>query len=596
MPESTTELSTPILPRLRHLTFAGWGLIAALSACSDSPAAAVDPGLLSLNVQALNLGDNRVSTLTITNPGGRPVGPVTLTSSPISGSGGATLPGSGLVLTPSEITTLNPGQSATFEVRAQLVGTLLPGDYHASVTASSPSGGDGSQPLSTVVSVTFAIAPFEGIAGVTAVQLVTPPTGLTRGDPVTFSAEVRVEGDQVLQGAPVGWSVLPADLGYLGANGQFVAYRTGTGTVVARAGDQADSASFTVADRTWSAQLSLVGQGTVTDRISSDLWLHGDFAYTGTHVGGAGGNTLYVWDISNPQVPVLSDSVRIDARVVNDVKVRADGSLAVITHEGSNDGLNGVTLLDLSDPGHPRPIGRYTDRLETGIHNAWLEGDILYLVTDGAGQGLRVLDVSDPENPTLLSEFSGSPSTFLHDVYVRDGLAFLSHWDAGLIVLDVGNGIKGGSPQNPVEVSRIETAGGQTHNAWYWPEAGYVFVGEEDFQSPGIMHVVDFRDPENPAEVATFTVSGTTPHNFWLDEDQGLLHLAWYGNGLRVLDVNGELLGELDRQGREVASTQHQGAATCSSVGTCTWAPQLHRGLIYVSDMGLGLSILELLF
>ena len=33
-----------------------------------------------------------------------------------------------------------------------------------------------------------------------------------------------------------------------------------------------------------------------------------------------------------------------------------------------------------------------------------------------------------------------------HDVYVRDGLAFLSHWDAGLIILDVGNGMAGGSP------------------------------------------------------------------------------------------------------------------------------------------------------
>ena len=62
--------------------------------------------------------------------------------------------------------------------------------------------------------------------------------------------------------------------------------------------------------------------------------------------------------------------------------------------------------------------------------------------------------------------------------------AFLSHWDAGLIILDVGNGIAGGSPASPVEVSRIKTVGGQTHNAWYWPAAGYVFVGEENFGRP----------------------------------------------------------------------------------------------------------------
>ena len=59
----------------------------------------------------------------------------------------------------------------------------------------------------------------------------------------------------------------------------------------------------------------------------------------------------------------------------------------------------------------------------------------------------------------------------------------------GLIILDVGNGVAGGSPTSPVEVGRVQTTGGQTHNAWYWPAGGYVFVGEEDFNAPGFMHV-----------------------------------------------------------------------------------------------------------
>ena len=295
---------------------------------------------------------------------------------------------------------------------------------------------------------------------------------------------------------------------------------------------------------------------------------------------------MWAWDVSNPASPVRSASVVVDARTVNDVKIRADGTLGLITHEGSNDGLNGVTLVDLSNPLEPSVISRTTTSLEAGVHNAWIEGDYAYLAVDGssASGGLRVLDISDPANPQVAASFYGG-SSFLHDVYLRNGLAFLSHWDAGLIILDVGNGVAGGSPMNPVLVGRVQTAGGQAHNAWYWPAAGYVFVGEESSR-PGVVHVVDVSDLSNPVEVATFGVGGDTPHNFWLDEARGVLYVAWYSRGLRAIDVGGELLGPLETQGREVGRIEY-------SDTTSSWAPQLHGGLVYVSDVISGLWILR---
>jgi hypothetical protein len=209
--------------------------------------------------------------------------------------------------------------------------------------------------------------------------------------------------------------------------------------------------------------------------------------------------------------------------------------------------------------------------------------------------GLRIVDISDPNNPTEAAQFMGGAS-FLHDVYVRDGLAFLSHWNDGLVIVDVGNGIASGSPSSPTEVSRIATIGGQTHNAWYWPAAGYVFVGEEDFGAPGILHVVDVRDLRQPQEVATYAVPGGPPHNFWLDEAGGVLYAAWYGQGLRGVDVSGELLGRLELQGRDIASSLYGGSGACPSATgsfTCTWAPQLEAGLVFVSDMNTGLTVLR---
>ncbi len=104
---------------------------------------------------------------------------------------------------------------------------------------------------------------------------------------------------------------------------------------------------------------SIVGRGAVLDRFSSDLWVHGSAAYTGTwELRGLAGNALFgnvlnVWDISDPAIPQLTNSLTIDARTINDVKISSDGTLGLITHEGSNDGLNGVTLIDLTNPLQP---------------------------------------------------------------------------------------------------------------------------------------------------------------------------------------------------------------------------------------------------
>ena len=326
---------------------------------------------------------------------------------------------------------------------------------------------------------------------------------------------------------------------------------------------------------------TVVGRGFVATR-TSDLWVHGDAAYTGTLECDCG--RLYVWDISDPADIALTDSIVVDAYTVNDVKLTEDGAIAVLTHEGSDDGWNGITLLDLSDPLHPVVITRYTGDctylgepscLSGGIHNLWIDGDHAYLVE--RAHGVHVVDISDPAHPIEVALFPRGDS-HPHDVLVRDGLAFVSHWNDGLVILDVGNGMSGGSPANPVEVSRIVLPNhGPVHNAWYWPEAGYVFIGEESFAEPlGRMHVVDVSDLTAPIYVADYFLAGSPPHNFWLDEDRGILFAAWYSNGLRAIDVTGELRGDLTGQGREYAS---------ALAGQSIWAPQVHDGLVFASDV-----------
>jgi hypothetical protein len=576
----------------RHLVvLCLWPL--ALAACGDGASGPTLPPRLEFSEQMLELGYERAAVVEIRNSGGSAVGPVEIQPGSIRDPSGVSVPGARVLATPTEIATLNPGAASTVSLDVSLQGTLAPGRYDASVVARA--GGEASATLA----VHFQVPTAEEVTAAS-LTIGPIPESLRQGDVLWMTVEVRDADGVPLDGAPVTWNVDPAGAGYVGANGQFVGYAVGPVTLTAQVGAAVDDATLTVMDRALSGSFAVVGEGRESQRFTSDLWLSGEYAYTGTWGGRqssgglAFGNTMFAWNASDPSEPRKVGSVRVDARTVNDVKVRADGQLAVMTHEGSNDGLNGITVLDLSDPADPTPMGRFSRELEAGVHNVWLEGDHAYLVVDGAG-GLRVLDLSDPANPAIVARFYAG-SSFLHDVYVRDGLAFLSHWNAGLVILDVGHGIAGGSPERPVEVSRLTDLGGETHNAWYWPEAGYVFVGEEDFSTPGQVHVVDVRNLRQPREVATFRVPGQTPHNFWLDEARSLLYLAWYGKGIRALDVSGELLGELDRQGREIASLQYgTGPGLCDRTGddTCTWAPQLHRGLVWVADMNRGLVALQ---
>ena len=435
--------------------------------------------------------------------------------------------------------------------------------------------------------------------------LVVGPASVRQGEVAAFTAlTLGPQGGQVAD-PTLSWAVEPAEAGLITAEGRFVGYRPGPAEILATASGFSDRLPVIIAPRQGlRGSFELVGRGPVTDRFTSDLWLHGHFGFTGTWLGDdievperLPGDRLLAWDLRDPRVPLLTATVAVDARTVNDVKIRTDGTLAVLTHEGSADGQNGITLLDLTEPLRPAVLTRFSAGLENGVHNVWIEDDFVYAVVDGEGAGLRILDLSGvtdplrPAPPVVVASFAAETS-FLHDVLVRDGLAFLSHWDAGLIILDVGHGIAGGSPQNPVEVSRLAIAGGQTHNAWFWSAAGYVFVGEEDFDTPGVLHVVDMRDLFRPREVATFAVPGETPHNFWLDEERGILYAAWYTAGVRAIDVSGELLGELEKQDREVAAAVYGSDAGCRSLdGTCTWAPQLHEGLVHVSDLNTGLWV-----
>jgi hypothetical protein len=434
------------------------------------------------------------------------------------------------------------------------------------------------------------------------------------GDVTHFSVAALDSRGRPVPNVPVEWTAAglsgqPVESALILEDGTFVASMAGLYRVTATIGDMSAVAEVSSRPRPGRRGLEKVAHAPVPEHSTSDLWVFEgadgrDYAYTGTHAAGKGGNVMYAWDVTDPASPVLTDSVLVDARVVNDIKVNADATVAVITREGASNRQNGIIVLDIEDPAHPTILSSYTKDLTAGIHNTWIEGDLVYAINDGT-RAVHIIDISNPALPEEVGRWElEREGKYLHDVMIKDGLAYLSYWNDGLIILDVGAGIKGGSPRDPKFVSQYKYRSrqgseeyGNTHHAIRYKN--YVFLGDEIFgceecvNGPrGYVHVIDVTDIERPVEVARYQVPEAGTHNLWVEDDK--LYVAYYQGGLRVVDVSGELRGDLYRQGRELGWFMTESKDGFQPHSTMAWGPQPYKGKIFVADMNSGLWVLEL--
>lgn len=346
--------------------------------------------------------------------------------------------------------------------------------------------------------------------------------------------------------------------------------------------------------------LTIAGGGNnVPERYSSDLWVHGNYAYTGTWgYRDQPGDQLKVWSLDAAGAPSLVNSVTVPGiQTVSDVQVSDDGQLLVLSGE---QGDGGIFLYDLTDPAQPAFVGSAIIGFR-GVHTVTLSRiggrHYAFAALNPEEPALLIYDITDPSAPALVREQPIEPHYGIHDTFVRNGIAFVFAWDEGVIIYDVGNGIRGGTPSAPVEISQLVTAATSNatpsaHNGWWFhnPVTGeqrYLFVGQEGpgvvgAISSGDIHVVDVSNLANPIEVATFHLDGAGTHNFWVDEARQILYAAYYNAGVVALDISGTLTGDLSN--RLLSQIQPGGANN-----TYTWGVQLANGSLYASDMVSGL-------
>ncbi|MEL6671723.1 MAG: hypothetical protein AAFR61_06010 [Bacteroidota bacterium] len=430
------------------------------------------------------------------------------------------------------------------------------------------------------------------------------------GDVLQTKVIARDKGGNVVENMPIQYAYQGeahnpsyTAAGMVAQDGRFVAYEPGRYSITATSGTQSATSFVNVVARDVKRPIRMVGQGAVSNAHTSDLWVWEgvdgkDYAVTGTW--GADGEA-YFWDVTDPANIIGIDTIKVDARTVNDVKVSEDGKICVISREGASNRKNGIVIIDVTNPREATILSEYTEGLTGGVHNLFIYKNHVYALSNG--ERYDVVNIEDPKNPKTIGTFElAEPGHAIHDVWIEDGIAYSSNWRDGVVMVDVGNGVAGGTPEKPVKMASYAYPSGWNHAAFPFksPSTGkfYIIAGDEAFPNGlftddkptyagGYLHVIDFTDLENPKEVAHFEVPGAGSHNFWIEGET--LYVANYNAGLRVVDISGDLMGDLFKQGREMSWFKPTDSKGRIPNAPMTWGPQPHKGHIFISDWNSGI-------
>ena len=459
------------------------------------------------------------------------------------------------------------------------------------------------------------------------------------GDVIVLNAKTLNKSGRIIDDIPITYSyhgqadygefALPA-AGLVTEDGRFVAETAGLYTLIASSNGYSAQKTIKVVPRDVKKQVKLVGHGLISNVLTGDLWVWAgvdkhegkDFAVTGTW---SSNGEAYFWDVTDPSNMTIIDTITVDARTVNDVKISEDGRIGVITREGASNRKNGFVILDVSDPYNVTISAEYNDDMTGGVHNVFIYENHVYAVNNG--RKYDIINIDNPANPFRVGVFElDTPGHSIHDVWIENGIAYSSNWSDGVVAVDIG-GAKfdetdrsksqfnpllsrtgQGSPSNPVKLASMEDPTGRNHAAFPFLSKStgnfYIIAGDENFpwgvlatkgqpSNPrGGYHFLNFTDPDNPKEEAIYEVPEAGSHNLWVFDD--VLIAGNYQGGLRVVDISGDLLGDIYKQGREIGLYVPYHKEGKIPNAPFVWGAQPYKDYIFFADMNSGLYCIQL--
>ena len=252
--------------------------------------------------------------------------------------------------------------------------------------------------------------------------------------------------------------------------------------------------------------------------------LGNEYALVGTSTG------LSIVDVTDPTTP----TERFAVASVNNFwrEVKTWKGFAFVTTEGDNAGLTIVDLRSLPDTIYSRVYkgdGNIFNQLQT-IHALHIDNEYCYLYGSNIGVGgIIILDVTDPWNPVYQGAFD---ETYVHDGFVANDTVWAAHiFDGYFSAIDVTD------KTNPIQIVQQETPGNFTHNSWLTDDHSTLLTTDENTGS--FLTSYDIRNVNNITELDRYQTapgSGTIGHNTHVLNDFAIT--SWYTEGVVIVDAD----------------------------------------------------------
>jgi ELWxxDGT repeat protein len=148
---------------------------------------------------------------------------------------------------------------------------------------------------------------------------------------------------------------------------------------------------------------------------------------------------------------------------------------------------NGLTIIDISNPGKPHKLGQLSS---VGYaYDVAVQGSFAYL-PDWFSGSLRIVDISDPRSPVLAGS-SNNNQALAYGIAVSASYAYLSAFDRGLLILDISDAAA------PRHVAQLDTPGTAVSAAI---SGDYAYIADG---ARGVS-VANISDPLNPQAVGNY--------------------------------------------------------------------------------------------
>ncbi len=287
----------------------------------------------------------------------------------------------------------------------------------------------------------------------------------------------------------------------------------------------------------------------------ADLFAEGNIAVQGSY----GCRGAFIYDISNPDAPVLAnyfDPVRPGTASTKEQFLEA----IVLNGRGyfGSGGGGGVYIVDLTTPSAPVLLGRVTST-NGGGHNSihemvvFEQGGRIYLLENFNGTSnkiMKFIDVTDPASPSFVRDLNPTEPQWVHAMVVKGDRLYTSGWGNSSSrgrteIYSVANiGSQPATLLGFIDDQTAITAGNNMHSAWPSEDQKYLYsareIGNSNATSPGDIRVYDIQNPAQPflirkISMADLEINASTPHNPVVVGNK--LYVSWYHAGLQVFDL-----------------------------------------------------------